>query len=43
MRKDLIKQIQSLRSSKLIIYFTGDSHPVGFSIKNKCVSNINRT
>lgn len=37
MRKDLIKQIQSLRSSKAIVYFTGDRQLVGARIAEDAV------
>ena len=36
-RKDLIKQIQDLRKSKVIVYFTGDRQPIGSVIAEDAV------
>src|SRR5574341_1291479 len=37
MRKELIKEIQSKRDSNVIVYFTGDRHPIGARIAEDAV------
>lgn len=36
-KKELISQIQKIRNSKLIVYFTGDRHPIGARIAEDAV------